>query len=130
MRAKIAKTKRKTIMKNKNGMLLTIIVSASIFLLLFIISSLGHKSLGKSQQQELRQANQKKINRMQIPDEPYEVTDFKVKAKDAKLGKTFEADGDWLKSFEFNFKNKRDKPITCILLRACFRSSLKLGELA
>lgn len=102
-------------MKSKYGMLAVLIVSLSVLSLLFIVFSFKNKSFGRTGQQELSQTNQKKINRMQIPDEPFDVMEYKVKAKEVKLGKNFFTEGDWLRGFEFKFKNKAEKPMTCIL---------------
>ena len=87
-------------------------------LMAFGLSSWALGSRGNSAR---TQPQGRKIERPKFPEEPFEITDLKVKGNKVNAGESFEnSDNDWLKDIEFKFVNKFDKPIVFILLSLRF----------
>lgn len=61
--------------------------------------------------------------------DPVQITDLKLRDKEAQLNKEFEAEDDWLKELSFKLKNISNKNITYVVVELSFPDSKATGHL-
>ena len=97
-------------------------------------------SLIRPVQAAVKQEDEKKILKSFYKDEPFEVTDIKIKKSKIKLNSVFSTGhlsahsktnpDDWLEDLEFAIKNKSDKQIIYIGIHLAFPESTRRGKLS
>lgn len=86
--------------------LTSVLIVANLCLLTLYLSGWTHSNASL-------QDNKKTVDKHFAPkNEPIEITETKSKAKEIKLGESFEDESDWLQHVTFKVKNKSDKVIT------------------
>jgi hypothetical protein len=123
--------KLKTNRLNQTGQRLAVCIGSAM--LGFVLGGNIVIPTGANQPQLAQQSNEKVIERMEFPNEPFEFGNLSVKKVQIAPGQTFNARTlaergggaveDWLENLEFTIKNKSDKRIVSIDISLGFPDS-------